>query len=126
MVRRIEIRCIVSLALAASCLTCTSLPPDSPEPTYHVQPELLIEQFSAAEGITFNGEGELFVAADRSVWGVSPDGSVEQLAEIDSKPRASGNRPSRHPPGGLRTHQRLPARRRVGDRRRRLAHHARR
>ncbi len=42
------------------------------------------EPFRGTEGITFNNEGRLFVAGDRAVWEVMPDGSTRKLADLDS------------------------------------------
>jgi len=39
-------------------------------------------QFESAEGITFNGEGELYVVADTDLWRVRGDGAVEQVADL--------------------------------------------
>ncbi len=41
-------------------------------------------QFSRCEGIAFNGEGDLYVAGDRSLWRVSRDGAVTKIAELYS------------------------------------------
>lgn len=51
----------------------------------HLVPEVLIEgRFSGAEGLTFNAEGRLFMAADRAVWEVFPDHSTRRLAGFSS------------------------------------------
>ena len=42
------------------------------------------EPFAACEGIAFNGEGDLYVTANKALWKVMPDGSVEQIAELYS------------------------------------------
>jgi len=41
-------------------------------------------KFSRCEGITFNGEGDLYVAGDRSLWRVGRDGAVTKIAELYS------------------------------------------
>jgi CubicO group peptidase (beta-lactamase class C family) len=40
--------------------------------------------FRRSEGIAFNGEGDLFVTADRALWRLSPDGEVEWIADLHS------------------------------------------
>lgn len=50
--------------------------------TFPVEPELFIDEFVAAEGITFNAEGDLFIAANRAVWKASPDGAVEKITDL--------------------------------------------
>jgi len=42
-------------------------------------------KFSRCEGIAFNGEGDLYVAGDRSLWRVSRDGAVTKIAELYSR-----------------------------------------
>lgn len=54
------------------------------EPEYPVEPELFIDEFDASEGITFNAEGRLFIAADRAVWEAKPDGGVTRLTDLHS------------------------------------------
>lgn len=49
---------------------------------FPVTPELFIDRFRAAEGITFNGEGHLFIGADSAIWMAEPDGAVRKLAEV--------------------------------------------
>ena len=58
------------LLLLAAALAVVSV---AEEPEYPVEPELFIDEFDASEGITFNARGELFVAANRAVWSVSPE-----------------------------------------------------
>lgn len=47
-----------------------------------VNPEVFIERFQAAEGITFNGEGRLFIGADHAVWLAEPNGSVRKITDV--------------------------------------------
>lgn len=52
---------------------------------FPVTPTLFIENiFQGAEGIAFNGEGKLFVTANRSFWRIDPDGKVTFLTELHS------------------------------------------
>ena len=58
---------------------------------FPVEPELLIDEpFGGCEGITFNGEGRLFVTCDRKLWEVKHDASVHELAELYSNLGAAG------------------------------------
>jgi sugar lactone lactonase YvrE len=41
-------------------------------------------QFGRSEGIAFNGEGDLYVTADSSLWRVSTGGEIEWIAEMYS------------------------------------------
>lgn len=65
------------------CLGCTSSAP-APEPpvVFPVVPEVFISQFRAAEGLTFNGEGRLFIGANRAVWIADPEGGVRKIADV--------------------------------------------
>lgn len=48
-------------------------------------PEILIEgRFAGAEGLAFNGEGRLFIAANRAVWEVLPNATTRKLADFAS------------------------------------------
>ncbi len=49
---------------------------------FPVKPELFTEQFRAAEGITFNGEGRLFIGANNAIWLVEPDGKARKIADV--------------------------------------------
>lgn len=42
------------------------------------------EPFDGCEGISFNGEGRLFVTCNRAFWEIESDGSVRQLTELFS------------------------------------------
>jgi sugar lactone lactonase YvrE len=52
------------------------------EAPFPVRPEVFIDRFQAAEGITFNGEGRLFLGADSGVWLVEPDGAARRIADV--------------------------------------------
>ncbi|MCI0412753.1 SMP-30/gluconolactonase/LRE family protein [bacterium] len=49
---------------------------------FPVTPEVFIDRFEASEGITFNGEGQLFIGADSAVWIVEPDGNLQKIADV--------------------------------------------
>ena len=65
----------IALILLSGCVADNAR---MPQPPY--TPELLVD-FEASEGITFNAAGELFVAANRGVYRVSPDGSAVRIAD---------------------------------------------
>jgi len=47
--------------------------------------EILIEnRFNGGEGLCFNGEGRLFIGANRAVWEVTPDLQTRKLADFTS------------------------------------------
>jgi sugar lactone lactonase YvrE len=52
--------------------------------TFPVEPERFITRFRASEGLTFNGEGTLFIGANRAVWIARPDGTVTKIADVDT------------------------------------------
>lgn len=48
-------------------------------------PEVVIEgRFNAAEGLAFTREGRLYMAANRSIWEVLPDGGTRKVADSSS------------------------------------------
>lgn len=48
-------------------------------------PEVVIEgRFNAAEGLAFTREGRLFMAANRAIWEVLPDGGTRKVADSSS------------------------------------------
>lgn len=49
---------------------------------FPVKPKLFISSFQGAEGITFNGEGRLFIGANNAIWLAESDGSVEKIADV--------------------------------------------
>lgn len=57
---------------------------NEPDLRFPVQPEVFIDEFDAAEGIAFNGEGDLFIAANRAVWRADPSGTVTRLTDVFS------------------------------------------
>lgn len=63
--------------------------PSEPEPgeiAFPVKAEVFLDRFQAAEGITFNGKGQLFIGADSgtgsAIWIVEPDGSARKIADV--------------------------------------------
>ena len=53
--------------------------------SFPVTPVLLLhEPFQRSEGITFNGEGELFVAANAAAWHVDSEGNPTKLTDLYS------------------------------------------
>lgn len=50
-----------------------------------IVPEVVIEdRFNGAEGLAFNAEGRLFMAANRAIWEIGEDGSVRKLVDNSS------------------------------------------
>jgi sugar lactone lactonase YvrE len=59
--------------------------PDAGHDESRVPVEVLIEnRFNAGEGLSFNGEGRLFIGANRTVWEVTPDLETRRVAEFTS------------------------------------------
>ena len=49
------------------------------------EPELLVgDKFERSEGIAFNGEGRLFVTANRALWEITTDYDVHKVADLHS------------------------------------------
>ena len=57
-------------------------PRSSSEPQFPVTPKVFIDDFTAAEGLTFNGQGELYIGANNAIWKVETDGSVTKLTDV--------------------------------------------
>jgi len=52
---------------------------------FPVSAELLVDApFRGSEGIAFNGEGRLFVTADKALWEISLAGEPRRIADLDS------------------------------------------
>ena len=52
---------------------------------FPVQPEIFVDgPFKACEGIAFNGEGDLFVTANKALWKILPDRSVAMITKLHS------------------------------------------
>lgn len=77
---------VLSLLCAAPVAPSTPPVASEPEPLeFPVAAEVFVDEpFRGIEGIAFNGEGDLFVTANRAFWQVSPDGEVRQIVELDS------------------------------------------
>ncbi len=57
----------------------------TPGAEFPVPPELLVsDKFQGSEGISFNGEGRLFVTANRALWEVATDGRVRKVVDLYS------------------------------------------
>jgi DNA-binding beta-propeller fold protein YncE len=57
----------------------------APEPEFPVVAELLVsDKFQTSEGLSFNGEGRLFVTANRALWEVETDGRVRKVVDLYS------------------------------------------
>lgn len=60
----------------------TLLGPADAEPDFPVEPEKFITAFRGSEGLTFNGEGRLFIGANNAIWIAEPDGRVRKIADV--------------------------------------------
>jgi hypothetical protein len=75
-------RAVLSTLGAALLVALSGSPRAVAEPDFPVEPTLFIDRFDASEGISFNAEGRLFIAANRAVWEALPDGSVTRLTDL--------------------------------------------
>lgn len=72
---------LVLTLIAIGTLACSgqTMPPEFP-----VEPVAFINTFEAAEGIAFNGEGDLYIAANRAVWRADTAGAVTKITDVFS------------------------------------------
>ncbi len=76
-------RLYVPALLALLVLAHASAQEDGTETDFPVEPELLVDEpFRGSEGIAFNGEGNLFVTANQTLWQVYPEGKVRKVAGL--------------------------------------------
>jgi len=79
----IVVCCLLSaFTLSQAAGKSAQSPPSASAIQFPVKPEVFIDQFRASEGITFNGEGRLFIGANRAIWLAEPDGSVQKIADV--------------------------------------------
>ncbi len=53
------------------------------EPEFPVEAELIVgDKFGGSEGIAFNGEGRLFVTANKALWEIDTAGGVRKVADL--------------------------------------------
>jgi sugar lactone lactonase YvrE len=72
---------LLLLALPSLLMAQSALP----EPVFPAKAELLVsDKFQGCEGLAFNGEGRLFVTANRALWEVNTDGSVREIVGLYS------------------------------------------
>ncbi|HYD12127.1 MAG TPA: SMP-30/gluconolactonase/LRE family protein [Allosphingosinicella sp.] len=72
----IAVRILWLTVLLGACATVPA------EPRFPVAPERFITQFRGAEGLTFNGSGQLFIGANNAVWLAQHDGTVRRLVDV--------------------------------------------
>lgn len=70
----------LAVTLAFAFLACSSSRTNAPR--FPVKPQVFISEFRAAEGLTFNAAGQLFIGANRAVWIAAPDGKVTRIADV--------------------------------------------
>ena len=74
---------ILSAVFVAFCAFYA--PSYAQEEAFPLEPVTLVDgQFRSSEGISFNGEGKLFITANRALWNVSVEGKVEKIADLYS------------------------------------------
>lgn len=80
MQQRARVSWVVLTLIVVGC--SSSVPPPKKAVTFPVTPQVFSRQFRAAEGITFNGQGQLFIGANTSVWIARPDGTATEIADV--------------------------------------------
>jgi sugar lactone lactonase YvrE len=71
-----------ALLLALLLAACATPSAGGGETIFPVKPEPFITQFNGSEGLTFNGEGRLFIGANNQIWIAEPDASVRKIADV--------------------------------------------
>ena len=80
---RIEILAMIAANLCLAATFVAGSGGDAEEASFPVAPAAFIDgRFSGMEGIAFNGEGRLFVTADKALWEVSTDGEVRRITAV--------------------------------------------
>lgn len=75
----------IPVGLALTTTVALVAVPASRASAQRIPVEVMIEgRFNGGEGLSFNGEGRLFVGANRAVWEVTPDLEVRKLADFTS------------------------------------------
>jgi sugar lactone lactonase YvrE len=84
--RTVKMKCSVLVAIFSLLLPSYLMAQmAAPEPEFPVAAELLVsDKFERSEGLSFNGEGRLFVTANRALWEVETDGSVRKVVDLYS------------------------------------------
>jgi sugar lactone lactonase YvrE len=72
-------------ALSIACALDVTALHAAEEPAFPAEAELFVDgQFQRSEGLAFNGEGKLFVTANRALWEIHTDGSVRKITDLFS------------------------------------------
>ncbi|MFC1852084.1 SMP-30/gluconolactonase/LRE family protein [candidate division CSSED10-310 bacterium] len=79
---------VIFIILLVSMSCCQRNDSDEPDPVeiqFPVTPSELVQgKFNRCEGIAFNGEDDLYVSGDRSLWRVDTQGEVTRIADAYS------------------------------------------
>ncbi len=76
--------CVAALFLGAfTCATIADHRGTSSSEVFPKKPTvILVNQFRRCEGIAFNGEGDLYVTGDQTLWRIALDGTYTKVAEM--------------------------------------------
>ena len=78
-------KCALGVILISICTTTAMAQSSADRPAFPVDPILFADEpFDVCEGISFNGEGRLFVTCNRAFWEIRTDGSVREITELFS------------------------------------------
>lgn len=76
-------RVLAALSVTALITVAAMAGNEGVEPEFPVAAELVVgDQFGGSEGIAFNGEGRLFVTANKALWEISVAGEVRHVADL--------------------------------------------
>jgi sugar lactone lactonase YvrE len=75
--------CLTGCLLSTTPADAQSVDPRQAEVTFPVAPTVLVDgKFARCEGIAFNGEGNLYVSGNASLWRVSTDGEITHVTHL--------------------------------------------
>lgn len=83
--KKLKKRELVTTSLLALLASAAFGQTEEQTPTFPVEPVLFVDEpFRGCEGISFNGEGRLFVTCNRSLWEIGTDGTVRRVTDLYS------------------------------------------
>lgn len=78
-------KCALGVLLISICTANAMAQSSTEPPAFPVAPILFADEpFNGCEGISFNGEGRLFVTCNQAFWEIGTEGSVRQITQLFS------------------------------------------
>ena len=77
--------CLRFIGLAISIIGAGAALAQVPEQQFPVEPILFVDEpFKSCEGISFNGEGRLFVTCNKAFWEIELSGKVRRISDMET------------------------------------------